>query len=89
MKFNCSLEPIELGDDVFCVPVGSGATEVAGIIKTNKAGYEIIKLLEESKNDEKVVELLSNKYDNDRSDLAGYVHIVLQSLSNANIIEGK
>ena len=87
MKLKYTFEAVNLGDEIVSVPVGNGATQVHGVLKLNREGQEILKLLEVETSEEQVVEALAAKYENDRATLAAYVHAVLDKLRAADLLE--
>ena len=87
MKLKHSFEAIDMGDEIIFVPVGDGAVQVNGVLKTNKAGYEILELLKSDTTKKQIVDILAAKYDNDQCDLTSYVCDVLGKLRSANLLE--
>jgi len=87
MRIKCDFEIVNMGDESIAVPVGSTAKEIQGVLKLNKEGEEILKLLCEGNNEEAIVELLAQKYENDRLSLSQYVSKVVHVLEEATILE--
>ena len=87
MKLKYSFEEVDMGEEIISVPVGKGAEEIHGVLKLNQEGKEILNLLKDNITEEKIVESLCNKYDNDYETLKGYVKQVINTLRKANLIE--
>ncbi len=88
MKLKCSFEAVNMGNEIVAVPVGDSANQVHGILKLNESGLEIIKLLEEETNTEKIIDTLTKKYDNDVDALYKDVSDIIDVLRcNGLIIE--
>ena len=87
MKLKYSFETVNMGEERIMVPVGESANQVGGVIKLNVAGLEIVELLKKEKDEEEIVSLLSDKYENGRSAIAGYVHGVIETLREHDLIE--
>ena len=82
MKLKCDFEIVEMDNEVIAVPIGDGASQVKGVIKMNKSGQEI-------KNDtteEKIVAVLSNRYEDEIQRISGYVHEVVYTMHKADLI---
>ena len=86
MILKYSYEIVDMGDEFVLVPVGEGAKHIHGIFKTNKEGLEIIKLLGDYSTEEKVVDTLASKYDNDVAEIAEYVNSVIEKLKKAGFL---
>lgn len=87
MKLIGSFEVVELDDEIVYVPVGDRADKVHGVLRLNKEGLEIIKHMESEVSEEYIVDVLEAKYENERSELAEYVHDVITTLREAGLIE--
>lgn len=86
MRLKHSFESIEMGDEIVAVAVGTGAENVHGVLKMNKAGQEIIEMLGNEITENQIVDKLAQKYDNDRELLETYVHEVVEYLQKADLI---
>ena len=86
MKLKYIFETVELGSEFIAVPVDTSAKELHGVLKLNKEGLEILNLLKEETAESSIVEVLSNKYENDRTVLAEYVHSFVEKLKISGII---
>lgn len=87
MKLKYSFEDVDMGDEIISVPVGENSDQVQGVLKLNVGGREILNLLVEDTTEEEVVESLALKYENDREQLAQYVHNVISKLQKAGLLE--
>lgn len=87
MKLKYIFESVDMGDEIILVPVGEGANHVQGILKMNKEGLEIVKLLKTEISENQIVDLLSKKYVNDKETLLEYVHTVIKELTQAGVLE--
>ncbi len=87
MKLKYSFETIDMPDEIVAVPTGENAESLRGVVKLNKEGLEIFELLKEETTEEKIVDILDAKYQNDRETLAGYVHATVEALRKNGLIE--
>ncbi len=76
-----------MGDEMIAVPVGKKAGSIHGVVKLNAEGKEIFELLETETTEERIVETLRTKYDNDSASLERFVRTVVNSLRKANLLE--
>lgn len=87
MKLKYTFESIDIGDEIVLVPVGENADKVKGIVKVNSEGLEIVELLKGDITKNQIVEILSQKYENDRYTLSEWVNTVIDKLLAADLIE--
>lgn len=87
MKLKGTFEPVDMGDEIVMVPVGNNTGKVQGIIKLDPAGKEILDLLTAYDNEDEVVRVLTEKYENDEETLKAYVGKVVAMLRNNSLIE--
>ena len=87
MKLKPTFELIDLDEESIAVPVGAHSEDVQGIIKLNHEGVEIFHLLQEEVTEDGIVEFLSQKYDNDRSQISNYVSRFIKGLRKLNLID--
>lgn len=87
MRLKCDFEFVDMGDEIIAVPIGKGAEEIRGILKMNAEGQEIVDLLKKGKTEEQIVDALADRYENDRDNLSGYVHGIMNKLRSAGLIE--
>lgn len=88
MKLKNIFEYVDMGNgDFFGVPVGHNATEVQGVIKLNKTAKEIAEMLTEDITLETIVERLSKKYENSKSELIQYTKETVETLRKNDLIE--
>lgn len=87
MKLKYTLEFVEMGNEIVAVPLGKNSEEVKGILKLNKEGLEILKMMTAHFESEDIIDALSLKYDNDRNELKRYVDEIVETLQNAGIVE--
>ncbi len=86
MKLKCKFEAVDMGDEIICIPVGRNASQVQGVLKVNKEGYEILKMLEKDTSYRKIVKTLSARYDNEQEELAEFVREMIDSLRKTGLI---
>ncbi len=87
MKLKGTFEPVDMGDEIVMVPVGNNNGKVQGIIRLDLAGKEILDLLTAYDNEDEVVRVLSEKYENDAETLKAYVGKVAAMLRDNSLIE--
>lgn len=86
MKLNYSFELMEMDDEVVAVPVGDNAGKLHGIVKLNSTGAEILKMIQEEKSEEEIVEELGKKYDSSLEEIKGFVSGFLKQMADAGLI---
>ena len=86
MKLKYEFESVTMDDEIILVPIGEKADKVEGVIKLNREGLEIVNMLKEDTTKERIVEVLSSKYENDRQVLELWVNKVIFTLEEANLI---
>ena len=86
MKVQYSFETVDVGDEFIAVPVGENASEIHGIVKMNTEGKEIFDLLTKGLNEEEIVNVLLDKYDNDKDKIVEYVHNVIIDLKEHGLL---
>lgn len=82
---NYTFEIVDLEGESIAVPVNGDATSLAGVLKLNSEGKEILKLLQENSVNQ-TIRILAKKYDNQYEELTEYVLSVVKELSNVGII---
>ena len=87
MKLRCNFEAVDLENEIILVPVGRGADQIHGVIKSNTAGQEIVDLLQKDTTIEYILSELSGKYTNSYETLRKYVLSVIAYLRQNNLIE--
>lgn len=87
MKLKYEFEAMDMGDEIIAVPVGDNASELHGVIKLNKEGFEIFEMIKEGKSEEEIVAALTKKYDNDVQQLTENVRKTINTLQESGIIE--
>lgn len=87
MKLKYSFDSVNMGDEIIAVPVGDGAEEMHGVVKLNQSGNEIMELLKEDTTEENIINILASRYENNRKEIKEHVHLVLNKLRDAGIIE--
>ena len=87
MKLKCDLEAVEMEDEIICVPVGSNADAIHGILKMNKSGKQILDMLKEETDVEHIVKKITEKYDNDPAQICIYVNKIVDILRDAGLID--
>lgn len=86
MKLKCDFEIVEMDNEVIAVPIGDGASQVKGVIKMNKSGQEIFEMFKNDTTEEKIVAVLSNRYEDEIQRISGYVHEVVYTMHKADLI---
>ena len=86
MKLKFSFEDVNMGDEFVSVPVGEGTKEIHGVLKMNNAGKEILDLLREETTTEKIIAVLSSKYENDKETIIKYVNQTVATLRKAGVL---
>ncbi len=87
MKLKYTFEAVEMGDEIIMVPVGDNASEVHGVIKLNAQGREIVDALQNDTTEEKIIQMLTEKYSNTASEMEQYVKDVIGVLKNENLLD--
>lgn len=87
MKLKYTFEAVDMGDEIIFVPVGDKASEVHGVLKLNAEGKEVVEALKEETTEEKIVQMLAQKYNNDPTELTQYVRNVIDILKKENLLE--
>ena len=87
MKLKYNFETITMGDEIVAVPVGEEARRVHGVLKLNKEGQEIFTLLAKETTVEKIVDILSSSYENEKANLTVYVESIISKLRELDLIE--
>lgn len=87
MKLKYIFETVDMGDEFIAVPVGDNAEQIHGVLKLNKAGNEILSLLNNDTTEEQIVELLSEKYENNNKELTAYVNKFIRFLQDNDMLE--
>ena len=75
-----------MGEEIIAVPVGKNAEKVRGVVKLNKNGAIIFKLLEDDTSEEMIINTIGEKYDNEKKDIAEMVHSVIDILRKEGLI---
>lgn len=87
MKLKYRFEDVDMGEEIISVPVGANADQVKGVLKQNSESREILNLLINDITEDELVATLAMKYENDRSELVNYVHSVISTLRDADLLE--
>lgn len=86
MKLKYTFENVDMGDEIVSVPVGEAANVVRGVLKMNNSGKVIIDLLKEDTTEEKILNHLMSKYDNNKDDLLANIQEIIDILKKADLI---
>lgn len=86
MKLRCKLEGIDMGDEIIAVPVGSGSSEVKGVLRLNNSANTIVQLLTDEISKEQIVSRLVDDYEDDSKSIDIYVQEVLSLLNDAGLL---
>ena len=87
MKLKYLFEAVDMGEEIFAVPVGEGSEQLHGILKLNKEGYDIVKNLEKDISEDKLVSILSTEYGVSVISIANYVHDAIDILRYNGLLE--
>ena len=86
MKLNFDFETVDMGDEIIAVPVGDHAKEIAGVLKLNKTGTEVLELLKQGKEKDEIVRAITSKYDNDPGEIKGLVDKFFDNLLDLGLL---
>ena len=86
MRLKISFEFVEMDNEIIAVPIGEDADKIRGVIKLNPSGKEILELLKDETSEEKVVDSLSQKYENNRDSLAEYVREMIEKMNHLGVL---
>ena len=79
-----SFELVDMGDEIIAVPIGDNSVSVGGVLKFNQQGAELFGLLQHNSVD-RVIEMLTEKYDNALEEITLYVYEFIETLKLNNI----
>lgn len=86
MRLVFDYEPVDMGDEIIAVPVGDKAKDIAGVLKLNKTGLEVLQLLKEGKEADEIISLLNTKYENDEAEIKRLVEHYINKLSELGLL---
>ena len=86
MRLKCTFEVVDMGDEMIAVPIGVGANTIHGVLKLNKAGAEILNMLNKNVSEEGIIDNLTEKYENDRDTISSYVKNFINILRKKQLI---
>ena len=86
MKLKYEFAALDLDNGKVLVPMGKDSEDYHGIIKINADALEIINLLKDDTTEEKIVQQLAKKYENDKEELARFVHKSIEVLREQGLI---
>ncbi|MBR3158569.1 MAG: PqqD family peptide modification chaperone [Atopobiaceae bacterium] len=75
-----------MGDEIIAVPVGSGSSEVKGVLRLNNSANTIVQLLTDEISKEQIVSRLVDDYEDDSKSIDIYVQEVLSLLNDAGLL---
>ena len=87
MNLKCRFEMVNMQEETIAVPVGNGANRVHGVLKLNATGKVIIELLQEETSLERIIDRLSDLYEDDREAIAATVNKVIDLLKSYDLLE--
>lgn len=87
MKLKYTFENIDMGEEIIAIPVGKNAEQVHGVLKLNREGLEIIKLLENDVTEQEIINLLASKYEIDSETLKIYVRKAVKVMQAEGLVE--
>ena len=87
MKLKYSFECIDVDDEIIAVPVGKNSKGIHGVLKLNKTGKEILDLLTCDTSEERIVNALADRYEDDREQLISYVQAAVDALHKAGLLD--
>lgn len=86
MKLKCSLENIELDDELIAIPVGNGAENLHAMLRINETASDILALLQEETTEEEVIREMLKIYNTDEATMKKSVHAFIEKLSAAGVL---
>ena len=86
MQLKYTLEVVNMGDECIAVPVGENAHDLQGVVKVNKAGREILELLDHETTEEEIIANLRKKYNNTSENLQELVHPFIEQLKSFELL---
>lgn len=86
MRLAFDYEPVDMGEEIIAVPVGDKAKDIAGVLKLNKTGLEVLQLLKEGKEADEIISLLNTKYENDEVEIKKVVENYINKLSELGLL---
>ena len=87
MRLKFDYEIVDMGSELMAVPIGEEGQKVHGILRLNKEGAEVLELLGTEISKERMVEILSEKYENEREKLLVYVTEFVEKLAGYGFVE--
>lgn len=75
-----------MDNEIVLVPVGPEASNIKGVLKVNKESKEILDMLKDDVNEDMIVNILENKYENNHDTLANYVSETLKILRDLHLV---
>lgn len=86
MRLKYSFETIEINEDIMAVPVGSGAENKKVVIRLNKTGEDIFRLLDHDVTEDEIQSVLQNEYETSGQDLKAQISNYITKLRRAGLI---
>ncbi len=86
MKLKYEFAALDLDNGKVLVPMGKDSEDYHGILKLNADALEIINLLKDDTTEEKIVQQLAKKYENDKEELARFVDKSIEVLREQGLI---
>ena len=86
MKLKYAFTALDLDNGKVLVPIGKDSEDYHGILKINTDALEIINLLKDDTTEEKIVQQLAKKYENDEEELTKFVHKSIEVLREQRLI---
>ena len=86
LKLKYTLEVVNMGDEYIAVPVGENAHDLQGVVKLNKAGCEILELLDHETTEEEIVANLAQKYNNTAENIKELVHTFIEQIKSFKLL---
>ena len=87
MNLKCRFEMVDMSEETIAVPVGKGANLVHGVLKLNATGKAIIELMNEEKSLERIIDCLSDLYEDEREVIVVAVNKVIDLLKSYDLLE--
>ena len=87
MKLKYKFESVNLGNEIIEVPVGDNAKQLHGVLKLNKEGELIFQQILAGCDQDQIIAMLSEQYNNDQSTVIKYVNDFFNKMKKLNLIE--
>lgn len=87
MRLKYEIECVDMGEEIIIVPIGKGADQIRGVIKTNKEGMKILNILKNDTSVDGIITQLTQEYTTDSELIEKYVNEFVRQLNAMNFLE--